>query len=265
MSKRGIGVFDSGLGGLTVLAAIHEHLPEEELIYFGDTARIPYGSKSKETVTRYSFEILEYLNKHDLKMIVVACNTATAYALEELKNKSPVPIIGVIEPGVRALAKIQGLKRAAVIATRSTVRSRAYEQAVAEVIPDLHLTSRACPLFVPLIEEGFADKQLSQPIIREYLDELQRDEIEYVVLGCTHYPIIKNQIQRLYPRFKLVDSSVETAAYLAEKLTALNLRNKQGSGQIKLFVSDITDSLIELEALFFGHSIDSVEKVSLGW
>ncbi len=262
-----IGVFDSGLGGLTVLSAVHERLPNENLIYFGDTARVPYGSKSKETIIHYSLEILEFLLQQKVKAVVVACNTASSHALEALREKSPVPVIGVVEPGVAALARhYPEVKRAAVIATRSTVKSNAYAKLVQQHLGDVHLYQKACPLFVPLVEEGFAERQVTELIIREYLDEIVRDGYSHVILGCTHYPLLKKSIKRIYPQLTLIDSSSEVAHALQELLRQHQLLNNAPTkGEVKLYVSDITDSLLDLEKIFFGKTIHSLEKKVLGW
>lgn len=276
-SKNPIGVFDSGLGGLTVLSAIHTLLPQEDLIYFGDTARVPYGSKSKDTVIRYSLEIADFLHNKNVKTIVVACNTASSHALEALQEKMDIPVLGVVQPGVNALGEYiekhgttqeAPLNKVALIATRSTVRSLAYEKTLAKKFPQVQLLSRACPLFVPLIEEGMLDKNFTEMIVREYLDELDREDIRHVILGCTHYPLLKKTISRMYPHFQLIDSSIETAKTLKKlleekKMLQQNAENKSGS--IRLYVSDITESLQDLSMLFFGNAIDSVEKINLGW
>lgn len=266
--SRPVGIFDSGLGGLTVLSAIHERMPAENLVYFGDTARVPYGSKSKDTIIRYSLEILEFLLQQNVKQVVVACNTASSYALDELQKKSPVPVIGVVEPGIRALLEAsekESIEKAAVIATRSTIRSGAYETGLKQK-SNIFLYGKACPLFVPLVEEGFSKKNVTGQIIREYLDELDREQISHIILGCTHYPLLKDTIQRIYPHFNLIDSSIETARLLQEQLNAAELKAPADQkGEIKLFVSDITDSLLELEKLFLGKTIHQLEKVVLGW
>jgi glutamate racemase len=265
--NRAIGVFDSGLGGLTVLSAIQKSLPHENLVYFGDTARVPYGSKSRDTVIHYSLEIADFLIQQNVKMIVVACNTASSHALIEMKKKVNVPVIGVVEPGVKALAKLfKHSGKAAVIATKSTVKSNSYVNAAREIQPEIHLYQKACPLLVPLIEEGFTNKTATEMIIREYLDEIIREEIKHIILGCTHYPLLKETIKRLYPNVIQVDSSVETAIEVKSMLEQKQLMNDpDANGTIKLFVSDITDSLLEMEKLFFGGTIDSMEKVMLGW
>lgn len=288
ISNRPIGVFDSGLGGLTVLAAIRSLLPQEDLIYFGDTARVPYGNKSKQTVIRYSLEIIEFLLSKGVKAIVVACNTASSYALPMLEKALQeaglsIPIIGMVEPGVLALQKFMPslqppFQKVALIATRSTVRSSAYEKKTAQMFPQIQLFSRACPLFVPLIEEGMLDKVFTEMIVREYLDEIDREKISYVILGCTHYPLLKKTIQRMYPHFKLIDSSLQAAEFLQkqlrlQKLLKENLPQKDlpaggvddSQGSIRLYVSDISDSLQDLALLFFGNSIDSVQQMDLSW
>lgn len=271
--SRPIGIFDSGLGGLTVLSAIRKKFPQENLVYFGDTARVPYGSKSRDTVIRYSLEIRDFLVKQGVKMIVAACNTASSHALEELQKDLDIPVIGVVEPGIRALSmalekntEFMRNPRAAVIATRSTIKSESYTKALKRVAPQIHLLGKACPLLVPLIEEGFSQRKAAELIIREYLDEIVREDIEYIILGCTHYPLIKDTINRLYPKTSLIDASTETAEEIRrvlEKNGGFNESEKEG--YIRLFVSDITDSLLDMEKLFFGGTIDSVKKITLGW
>jgi len=264
---RPVGVFDSGLGGLTVLSAIHQKLPGEDLIYFGDTARVPYGSKSKETIIQYSLEILDFLIAKGVKMVVVACNTASSYALDVLVEKSKVPVLGVVEPGIKALLNSgDNSGKAGVIATRSTIRSGAYEKTLHLFDKEKSLYSKACPLLVPLIEEGFGDKLASELILREYLDEIEREGIKNLILGCTHYPILKNQIKRLYPEINLIDSSEETANELDSVLQKKGmLSKKKTDGSVHLYVSDITDSLTDMEKVFFGNTINTMEKVVLGW
>ena len=262
-----IGVFDSGLGGLTVLSAIQEKLPSENLVYFGDTARVPYGSKSKETIIRYSEEILSFLEGKNVKCIVVACNTASSHALEHLREKSALPILGVVEPGAKALVEqFPDVKHAAVIATRSTIKSGAYEKEIKKLNAGIKLYSRDCPLFVPLIEEGFSNKKVAELIIRDYMDEVARENISHVILGCTHYPLLKDSIVNVYPDIQLIDSSTETARVLESSLLENSLTNtSKERGKIQLYVSDITDSLLDMEKLFFGNTIDKVEKIQLGW
>lgn len=262
-AARPIGVFDSGLGGLTVLSAIHKRLPGENLVYFGDTARVPYGNKSAETIVRYSLEILDFLLSNNVKAVVVACNTASSFALEALRKKSSVPVMGVIEPGVTALVRhYPDIREAAVIATRSTTSSKSYSVALEKINPQVSLFSQACPLLVPLVEEGYADSEAAEIILRDYLSEIISRGIHHVILGCTHYPFLKRTIQKLYPDIKLIDSSAETATALEELLKAEKLHSTATTGNVNLFVSDITESMLEMKDKFFpGQS--ELQKISL--
>lgn len=265
LQEQPIGLFDSGLGGLTVLTEVQKLLPNEDLVYFGDTARVPYGSKSSSTVKQYSLEIADFLMEKKIKLLVIACNTATAFALKELQKAIPIPVIGVIEPGVQALKEQDPhIKRAAVVATRSTIKSEAYLQAAAQLLPGMHLYSKATPLFVPLVEEGFIDKKVTESIIAEYFDEIAREEINHVILGCTHYPILKPVISRLYPGVNLVDSSIETAKAVRSLLNKHSILNERDEkGKTTIFVSDLTDSFNDLENIFAGKIIHNVHQVKL--
>lgn len=264
-AEQPIGLFDSGLGGLTVLNAVQAMMPGENLIYFGDTARVPYGSKSEATVQGYAHQIAEFLLDKNVKLIVIACNTATAFALDSLAKELPVPVIGVIEPGVMALhTEAKQVSKAAVIATKSTVRSKAYENTAAKLMPDLVLYSKACPLLVPLIEEGFLQKKVTQDIIHDYMDELVREEISHVILGCTHYPLLKPVMAKMYPHLVLVDSSVETAKSVKAALQKNDMLNKNmADAETSIYVSDIADSFQSLESLFTGNKIHHMTKVNL--
>jgi len=262
-----IGIFDSGLGGLTVLAAIHDLLPHEDLIYFGDTARVPYGSKSKETVIQYSKEILYFLLEKKVKAIVVACNTASAQAIKELRTITQVPIIGVIEPAINTLIKENPHeKKSAVIATKSTIRSQAYNNILFQKESDILLYTKACPLLVPLIEEGIIQSEITEKVIRLYINQINEENIEFMILGCTHYPLLKPVFQKLYSKIKLIDSSLAVAHELIATLEKENLQNENNhKGKISLYVSDITESLEDMTRLFFKHSINNIHKVNLGW
>ncbi|MGH7537918.1 MAG: glutamate racemase, partial [Gemmatimonadales bacterium] len=191
MNAAPLGVFDSGIGGLTVARALFENLPRESVIYFGDTARVPYGPKSPETVRRYSAEILAFLLHQGVKAVVVACNTSTAHALDYLRAYAPVPVVGVIEPGARAAVAATASGRIGVIGTAGTVASGAYERAIKALRPDATVVSQACPLFVPLVEEGWFEHPATQLVAREYLLPLERAHVDVLVLGCTHYPLLK--------------------------------------------------------------------------
>ncbi len=264
-SKSPIGIFDSGLGGLTVVAAIRNLLPDENIIYFGDTARVPYGNKSKETVIRYSTEILDFLLKQEVKFVVAACNTASSYAISSLRKKTNVPILGVVEPGINSLIKLCGKnKKAAVIATKATIKSKAYEKILARKDHTISLYSKSCPLFVPLIEEGLLNNKITRDIVKEYLNEIQEKKIQHIILGCTHYPLLKEIIQEIYPHFSLIDSSLEIASVLKNALQRKKILRQQNShSSLSLYVSDITDSLKYLKKLFLGGTSTQIKRVIL--
>src|SRR5207245_1515640 len=219
-----LGVFDSGIGGLTVARAVFERLPHESVIYFGDTARVPYGPKSPETVRRYSAEILAYLLQRGVKAVVVACNTSTAQALEHLTARSPVPVVGVIEPGARAAVRATRSGTIGVIGTAGTIASGAYERAIKALRPDARVHSHPCPLFVPLVEEGWFEHPAAELIAREYLEPLKRANVDVLVLGCTHYPLLKPLLARVMGSdVTLVDSAEETATAVSRELDRLSL------------------------------------------
>ncbi len=264
-ASKPIGVFDSGLGGLTVLKEIHRVLPEENLIYFGDTARLPYGNKSATTIIRYSREIAEFLIARDVKAIVVACNTASSYALDALREMTDIPVLGVIDPAVRSLTqKAKHKSTAGLIATKSTIASRAYDAALERHHGDQFLVSKACPLLVPIIEEGYADSAAADLILRDYLGPMVERGVEYLLLGCTHYPLIARAILKLYPHLKLIDSAEETAAELKTLLVEHNALRSGGKGTVDLYVSDMTDSMRSLRDLFFEASVDRFETAQIG-
>jgi glutamate racemase len=260
-----IGVFDSGLGGLTVAHAIMRRLPTESLLYFGDTARVPYGPKSPETVRRYSREIAAFLLDQGVKAIVVACNTATAHALPMLRTELDVPVIGVVEPGARAAAKATRSGRVGVIATEGTIRSGAYVRAIHDVAPDAVVTALACPLFVPLVEEGWTQHEAARLIAREYLAPLVRDGVDTVVLGCTHYPLLKAVIADIVgPSVRLIDSAEETAQDTQRMLESFSLASSGAPPSYRFVASDDPQQFLELGQRFFGDTIEQVEIHSVG-
>src|ERR1041385_4878996 len=216
-----LGVFDSGVGGLTVARALFDTLPKESVIYFGDTARVPYGPKSPDTVRRYSAEILAYLLQRGVKAVVVACNTSTAHALEFLRERSPVPVVGVIEPGARAAVAATKSGVIGVVGTAGTIASGADQRAHTALRHDARIFAQPCPLFVPLVEEGWFDPPAAELIAGEYLEPLRRSAVDTLVLGCTHYPLLKPLLQRVMgPTVRLIDSAQETASELARVLEA---------------------------------------------
>lgn len=258
---RPIGVFDSGIGGLTVAHEIMKQLPDESIIYFGDTARVPYGPKSPDTVCRYSREITGFLRAQNVKAIVVACNTATAHALPTLREELPIPVIGVVEPGARAAVLRGKGQHIGVIGTAGTIRSGAYERAIRAIEPTAHITARACPLFVPLVEEGWIDHPATRLVAEEYLAPFVRDRVGALVLGCTHYPLLKPLLYSVLGRgVRLIDSAAETAAELKRVLCAEGLAAEQGSSPRHRFVaSDDPQQFLELGQRFLGDAIEAVE------
>jgi glutamate racemase len=265
-STAPIGVFDSGMGGLTVVRELISQLPNESVIYFGDTARVPYGPKSPDTVLRYSREITSYLKGEGVKALVIACNTATAHALPALRREFDLPIVGVIEPGARAAASATRTKRIGVIGTAGTIKSRAYEKEIRKLIPDVNLTAQACALFVPLVEEGWVDTEPTRAIARNYLAPLVSADVDTLVLGCTHYPLMKTVIGNVVGReVRLIDSAHETAREAAAVLRANSLENDNPDGaRYRFIASDAPDTFLQLGQRFLGSTIDLVETRTLG-
>jgi glutamate racemase len=261
-----IGVFDSGMGGLTVVREMMSQLPNESIIYFGDTARVPYGPKSPDTVLRYSREITSYLRDQGIKALVVACNTATAHALPALREEYDLPIVGVIEPGARAAAAATVSKHVGVIGTAGTIKSRAYEKEIKKLLPDAQITAQACALFVPLVEEGWVDTEPTRAIARNYLAPLVTAEIDTLVLGCTHYPLMKTVIGNVVGRqVRLIDSAYETAREAGELLRANGLENTTpNQARYRFIASDAPDTFLGLAERFMGSPIDRVEALTLG-
>lgn len=261
-----LGVFDSGIGGLTVARALFERLPHESVLYFGDTARVPYGPKSPETVRRYSGEILHFLLGRGVKAVVVACNTSTAHALDHLIQASPVPVVGVIEPGARAAVAASRSGKIGVIGTAGTIASGAYDRAIRALRPDAAVTSQACPLFVPLVEEGWFDHAATELIAREYLAPLTRAGVDTLVLGCTHYPLLKPLLARvLGPAVTLIDSADETARTVERELAHRGIAAPSSARPAHRFVvSDDEPHFRKVGARFLGETVQDVEVVPLG-
>lgn len=264
-SERPIGIFDSGLGGLTVARAVAQRLPRESILYFGDTARVPYGSKSPDAVRRFSREALHYLYGQGVKAVVIACNTATAHALDALKVEAPVPLVGVVAAGARAAARATRSGRIGIIGTAGTIKSGAYDLAVRRLVPerDLKVFAQPCPLFVPLVEEGLADHAATEMIAADYLTPLEEMDVDVLVLGCTHYPILASLIGRLMgPEVTLVDSAEEAAGELEAVLRERGLLSDRTDTAVHRFTaSDLPLRFGSVGRRFFGQDMGRVEQV----
>ncbi len=243
-----IGVFDSGIGGLTVVKALRDLLPHENIFYLGDTARVPYGNKSAETVERYALELVELLMHENAKAIVVACNTVSSVAIPKLRAALPVPVIGVIEPGAHAAIALTRNRHVGVIGTRATIRSRAYENALRALNVHVRVTSRACPLLVPLIEEGLLDDQLTDLTIARYLEPMIADGIDTLVLGCTHYPLLVPAISRaIGEKIQIVDSAKNCARAVKELLDQQSLASPAtDAGRVRVTLTDAADNFLSI-------------------
>jgi len=264
--QKAIGIFDSGIGGLTVLGAIVAKLPEENIIYLGDTARVPYGIRSPETVTRYSFENTDFLLAQEIKMLVIACNTASAISLEAVKKEFPLPVVGVLDPGARAAAAATKTRKVGVIGTEATIGSGAYEKAIMQIASDITVHSLSCPLFVPLAEEGWTDNDVVQLVAEKYLAPLRGRDIDVLVLGCTHYPLLKKVISRVVgPEITLIDSATETAKEVVDVLEKLRWRgNGKGESIRKFYVTDSPSRFEKIGKLFLGDSSLRAQQVKVG-
>lgn len=261
MNKKPIGIFDSGVGGLTVVKEIMRLLPNEDLIYLGDTARVPYGNRGKEIIKTFSLELTDFLLKQDVKFLVVACNTISAISLNEIQNISPVGVIGVIKPSARVLAKITKNNRIGIIGTNATIKNKAYEKELGEINSSINIISRATPLFVPLAEEGLGESKIAKIVAEYYLSEFK--DIDTLHLGCTHFPLLRKVIQEVIGEsVKIVDSAEPTAEELKILLTEQNLLNKEQSSKIKFYFTDIAGNTIEIANKFIGRDIsNSVQEI----
>jgi len=266
-----IGVFDSGFGGLTVLKALLELIPDADYLYFGDTARLPYGSKSVETVARYAVEAAHYLESHGAQLLVIACNTATALALDRITAAAHVPVVGVVEPGAAAASAASKNKRVIVLGTEATVSSHAYRKALEAL--GLEAREKACPLLVPLVEEGWIEHPVTEQVARIYLDEAFTDgfrDADALVLGCTHYPLLKPLLRRLVPaQVTIVDSAESTARAVASHVQELlplahaAHEERRALPRLKFFATDSVEKFRRLGERFLGHPIEDVQHVDL--
>ena len=259
--EMSIGIFDSGLGGLTVLKEIRKILPNEEIFYFGDTARVPYGEKTRDLIIRYSKEITNFLLTKNISALVVACNTATALAIEELKKNYDIPIIGVIDAGVRSALSVTKTNEIGIVGTKATINSEKYKLEIHKRNKDIVVYQKACPLFVPIVEEGLLEGEIVENVIKHYLVDFD-EKIDTLVLGCTHYPLLKDEIQKLYPHLKIVDPAMETALDLKKALED-NLLLENVKGSVKYFVSDGVEHFRNIGNMFLNEEIEDIELVKL--
>ena len=262
-----IGVFDSGVGGLTVAREIMRHLPNEDIVYFGDTARVPYGSKSKDNIIRYSRQIINFLRTKEVKAIVIACNTASAQALDVVKEEFDLPIIGVVGPGARAALEVTEAKKIGVIGTEGTVRSGMYEKVIQGMQPDVSVITKACPLFVPLVEEGFKDHHVTEEIIDFYLASMKESDIDALILGCTHYPLLRSKIMEYVgDKIKLVNPAYETAMDLKALLQENDLENPDvegDHGSYSFYVSDAADKFKQFANSILPYDIETTKQINI--
>jgi glutamate racemase len=258
-----IGVFDSGIGGMTVVRALTQHLPHENIIYFGDTARVPYGPKSAQVVREYALQDTDVLLQHDVKLIVIACNTVSAVALDVVQKRAKVPVVGVILPGADAAVRATKNKRLGVIGTVGTIFSNAYANAIRQLDSDIKVFGQPCPLFVSLAEEGWIDHKATELIAKEYLFPLTLEKIDTLVLGCTHYPILQNVIGKvLHQSVALIDSGEATALVVKDMLTDLKLNNTSTlKPNLQFFVSDVPHKFAEIGERFLGTKLGKVHRV----
>lgn len=262
-----IGVFDSGVGGLTVAREIMRHLPNENIVYFGDTARVPYGSKSKDNIIRFSRQIIRFLQTKEVKAIVIACNTASALALEVVREEVDIPIIGVVEPGARAALRATQTKKIGVIGTEATIRSAMYEKIIQGIDSEAAVIGKACPLFVPLVEEGFAKHRVTEEIIDFYLASFMNTDIDSLILGCTHYPLLRSRIRGYVgDKITLVNPAYETAMDLKKLLKERGVENSethQEHGTYSFYVSDAADKFKQFAKSILPFDIETTKQINI--
>lgn len=262
-----VGVFDSGVGGLTVAREIMRQLPNENLVYFGDTARVPYGSKSRDNIIRYSRQIIHFLKTKGVKAIVIACNTASALALDVVREESDIPIIGVVEPGARAALQITQTKKIGVIGTEATVQSAMYGKIIKGLDPTVSVIGKACPLFVPLVEEGFAKHKVTEEIIDYYLASMKESDIDSLILGCTHYPLLRSRIRAyLGDKIQLVNPAYETAMdlkYILKESGMENAGKEREHATYSFYVSDAADKFKQFANSILPYDIETTQQINI--
>jgi glutamate racemase len=259
-----IGIFDSGIGGLTVIKELIKIMPKENLVYFGDTARVPYGTRSVKLIKQYALEDAAFLEQFNIKLLIIACNTASAIAVDLLKSALIIPVTGVIEPVVSAALTSSKEKRIGVIGTTATINSQAYNNQIHHYAPETLVYGQPCPLLVSLVEEGWVDDEITRLTIRKYLEPLLQNKIDTIILGCTHFPVLKNLIQdEVGPEVTLIDSGQETAKVVRNMLENMEIEaNSNSDGGFKCFVSDIPDKFDEVGTRFLGRPVVNAERVN---
>ena len=257
MDNRPIGVFDSGLGGLTVVKELMKELQNESIVYFGDTARIPYGTRSKETVTRFSAQCIRFLLSKDIKMVVIACNTASASSFDDLTAQFKLPIIGVIRPGAGAAVEATRNGRVGVIGTSATIRSKAYPIAIKEINPDIQVFDEACSLFVPIVEEGWSDTEIGRMVAERYLQNIKNQNVDTLVMGCTHYPLLEKTFAAIMgPEVKLINPAVNTVRQVRRMLEDNNMMNDSSKpASVSFYVSDIGQNFQAIGSKFLHQEV----------
>lgn len=266
MDRRPIGIFDSGIGGLTVFKEVKKLLPEENIVYFGDTARVPYGAKSKNTVIKFSIQNADFLVGLNVKMIVVACNTSSSFSLPALKRRYNIPVIGVIEPGAKAATNVTKKMKVGVIGTKATISSGVYERELKRLNSEIDVISASCPLFVPLVEEGWFKKDVTRMIARQYLHPLKKKNIDTIVLGCTHYPLLRPIIRDVLGKgIAIIDSATQTATAVRRIVYKKKIYNrKRGNGKYRFYVTDEPELFRKIGARFLRSGIINIKKVIVG-
>lgn len=265
MDNRAIGIFDSGLGGLTCVKKVMEIMPSENIVYFGDTGRVPYGTRSPQTIVKYVRQDISLLKSLDVKFIIIACGTASSAALPSIREEIDLPIIGVLEPACNAAVSATKNGKIGVIGTQGTINSGKYLQTIKAINPDIQVFSRACPMFVPLVENGYTKGTVTRIIAEEYLEEIKRQGTDTLILGCTHYPLLKEEIAKIMGEgVTLIDSGAETAVYAKKQLEALCLTADRQNGEADYYVSDSVDGFAELGSVFLEKKIEGrVHRVDI--
>jgi len=263
MKNRPIGIFDSGVGGLTVVKQMFNRLPDEEIVYLGDTARVPYGTKSPETIKRFAVENADFLMKFKVKLIVVACNTASSTSLDILREKFSIPIVGVIKPGAEKAVQITRNNKVGIIGTYTTIKSKAYEKEIRHFSRDVEVVSKACPLFVPLVEEGWLKEDVTLDIVKKYLKPLMAKKIDTLILGCTHYPLLKYAISKVAgTQVKIIDSASSVADEVHNILMALGKLSEQKKPRHRFFATDAVEHFVRVGEKFLGTRINKAERAN---